>query len=388
MGRDVLGSGGGGYGPFVASAYATSEEKARADFICDGTSDETEINSAIDQLAGTVPAQGSPGGRVQLLGPRFNVAASIIGKSYITLAGINRFYTDIRAAGNFVGTEMFRLSSVNDEFVGVQDLRLNGAYVAGISGVAIDNTGGTFSFADPSHTFKDLYINGTMVHGFWTKGNCRATEVQNVRVIDPGIHGFFVESPDSNFVQCQTGSAGSHGFHVASSNCRFAACKAWYSGNGDGTVGNGFHVPNPRNEFAACEAQDNACHGFYIGSRLNTFASCIADSNAWYSTNPTQNANLWDGFHIATGAGQIGMSACIAMDKNESARGFKQRYGLNFSAAAKDSTIDIVGDGNVTGLVGGTMTGLGLFLRASGLRSDGTTRDTFLIHNGQTAVIP
>lgn len=377
-------------GKVVCSAYAPQRDKDAADYVCDGTADETEINAAIDAVKAETPAQHVPGGGVRLHGPRFRISSPIIMKPYITLEGTNWFHSEIRAVSGFTGDQMIQLSSVNDEYTVVRDLRIHGAYLTGFSGIGYDNTGGSFTFSDATHSLENLYIHGIPNAGVWFKGENRGSFLRQVRVIDAGTYGFHIDAPDCHIVQCDSGSAGSHGFNITGSNHRISACKSWFSGNGNGTVGNGFHVPNPRNELVGCEAQDNACHGFYLASPEITLAGCLADSNSWYSANPTQNHNSFDGFHIATTSGRLNLQI-IAKDKNEGARGHRQRYGINFASVPKDSIVDIVGDGNVSGLVGGTTTGasaVGLFIRGSGLRSDGTTRDTILVHNGNNATIP
>jgi hypothetical protein len=55
----------------VAASDATAEEQASADYVCDGTDDHTDINSAISD------ASTSYGGKVQLLGNDFDIGGDV-----------------------------------------------------------------------------------------------------------------------------------------------------------------------------------------------------------------------------------------------------------------------------------------------------------------------
>jgi parallel beta-helix repeat protein len=70
----------------VAASNSSDADKAAADYLCDGTDDQVQINQAIDAAA----ALTMGGGTVQLCSGQYNVAGSILLKSYITLRGVGR----------------------------------------------------------------------------------------------------------------------------------------------------------------------------------------------------------------------------------------------------------------------------------------------------------
>lgn len=70
----------------VAANNSSTAEKATADYLCDGTADQVEINNAIDAAR----ALGIGGGEVVLLGGVYNIAGSILMKSYVQLEGVGR----------------------------------------------------------------------------------------------------------------------------------------------------------------------------------------------------------------------------------------------------------------------------------------------------------
>jgi len=65
----------------VAASNSLDTSKAQADYVCDGTNDEVEIQAAIDALGGV-------GGRVLLLEGKYNIANTIVLRSSVSLEGI------------------------------------------------------------------------------------------------------------------------------------------------------------------------------------------------------------------------------------------------------------------------------------------------------------
>jgi len=97
----------------VIAAY-DSNSTERADYVCDGTADEVQINQAITALNGV-------GGKVLLLEGHYNIAASIILDDDILLEG-QGFYTIIAAT-----TEITMLSAVNKNRIQIKNIRFYGA---------------------------------------------------------------------------------------------------------------------------------------------------------------------------------------------------------------------------------------------------------------------
>jgi len=68
----------------VAASNSTTAEKQAADYLCDGTADQVEINNAITAAA----ALAGQGGTIVLLGGNYNISGSTLLKSNIWLKGV------------------------------------------------------------------------------------------------------------------------------------------------------------------------------------------------------------------------------------------------------------------------------------------------------------
>ncbi len=79
----------------VAASDASPSVKARADYVCDGTADDVQIQAAIDAL----PAYGD-GGSVILSAGNFNIAASINIRGALRLKGQGVYATRLNLAAN------------------------------------------------------------------------------------------------------------------------------------------------------------------------------------------------------------------------------------------------------------------------------------------------
>lgn len=85
----------------VAASNSAPAIKARADFVCDGTADEVEINLAIAMLTGGPGAYGqTTGGRIQLSEGTFSIAAPIAVSNGIRLEGVTSGLTQVVLAAN------------------------------------------------------------------------------------------------------------------------------------------------------------------------------------------------------------------------------------------------------------------------------------------------
>lgn len=114
--------GGGGAKPFPTILVAASDAilTTGADYICDGTADQTDINNAILDL-------GVTGGIVQLTEGTFTLSGSIVMESNVTLRGCG-YATKIKwAAGVSASTDMIPASIVDN--VVIEDLWFDGTGV-------------------------------------------------------------------------------------------------------------------------------------------------------------------------------------------------------------------------------------------------------------------
>jgi len=344
-------AGAGAGSALVAAHTAPSKVKNAADFVCDGSSDQTVINDAIKAL-------GSRGGAIRLSRGVFNVTGAVRLKRRTTLAGEGRA-TVLRANGSWAaydGTGPGAIVEPRNQGIDkttVMHLALDGNRGGGanVRGMyfRITDAARFDEGPDPTHMFSHLYIFDTESHGIHLSGGrMRATKLSNIRVYNAGgqteANGFRVECPDGSYHQCETGSSSGDGFYIAGTNNRFTNCKSWYSD------GSGFFIKTPRNQFAACDSQDNEQHGFYINSGPNSLTSCHADSNSWRGSSPQSR---YDGFHIPWST-EVQIIGCSAYDKNESNRGSWQRFGVFVGGASENCQLIVTTNGNASGALGGS----------------------------------
>jgi len=168
-------------------AANNSLDKERADYVCDGTADEVQINTAITALAGL-------GGTVILLEGTFTIASSIILSNNITLAGQGR--------GTKITTteDIIMISAANKTGITISNLYI-------ISGTA--SRGISFS------TVALSIIKGCWVEGVYMNlldlGVCTGVMIEGNFLIDGGTDGIFLDACErlviaSNIItDCATG---------------------------------------------------------------------------------------------------------------------------------------------------------------------------------------
>lgn len=153
---------------YVAASNAPAADKAMADYVCDGTADEVQIQAAVDAV------QAVGGGVVQLSPGDFAIAATIEINGMVdeddartvTLRGCGQQVTNLNVASNVNGITISDWAQVN--------LELFGVFIAG-SGIGIRSVGvedggtnNTMSFWHSS--FRNLRINGAFNGAYTTWG--------------------------------------------------------------------------------------------------------------------------------------------------------------------------------------------------------------------------
>ena len=337
----------------VAAADAPAVVRAAAHYLCDGNSDQVEINQALADL-------GSVGGLVQLSEGSFSCSGPVRMRRRTTLLGRGRA-TRLFAVGSWSAFDGATPGALIEPLDGGVDKttvaalaldgqRYQGADVGGIYYNIVDNAGFDEG-PDAGHWFSDLYIFETRRHGLHVTGErMRASKAAGIRVYNVGqegvteAHGFLIACPDGFYTQCESGSSSGSGFYIDGSNNRFTNCKSWYADL------SGWQIRKPRGQYSACESQDNAQHGFYITTGPNSLVGCHADSNSWESSAP---AVAFDGFHIPWG-NRVQLVGCSAYDKNEGGRGRWQRYGFYVGGSARHCQIIGTVADNATGAGGGS----------------------------------
>lgn len=360
----ALGGAGASPRPAAAVVFANgvpSSSKAPSGtytFRCDGTSDQTEINAAID----AVTAAG--GGDVLLYGAQFNLSGPILITSGLWLRGQGPM-TELRAVSDF-SDAMIKTKDVHAHMTVISDMLINGAGKA-VHGILLDNEGGDLSAKptsspDAAHWIRNLFIRAPGSasfpgHGIILRGDSnRASKVESCRIQDCSGCGVWVNSASDHHLQnVEIGASGVRspamstsptgpigcGFYVDGGNSMLTQCKAFYSRS------DGFFVRSARTQLTGCQAQDNYGYGFNSSGGKGIFAGCVADSNG-------QGLG-------AGGAGQAGfrlngpnqmVSGCAAFDRG--GQSWQQQDGFLVQGGALNCHINGITYANAANSVRGT----------------------------------
>jgi len=348
----------------VASSDAPQTVKDAADFVCDGTGDQTEVNAAI---AAAVPAAGGRG-KVQLTGGRFNLSGSVIMRTGVWLQGAGPFtelkainLTALSGAGDQVA--LVKLFDINTHLTHLSDMWISGNFSAGGSvahGICYESASSGDSHAgypatspDPSHQVRNLYVqgfsNGTARHGIYLRNDLRNCSVRNVLVREVGGNGVFLESaPDNHLTDITVGSVTGTGFRIATGNAKLTSCKAFYCDAW------GFDFSSGRGSMAACESQDNANGIRFAGSSMNC-------------AGMTVDTSLTNSVEIATNS--LSLVGMVVLNRGN---GRYPTTANGFVFTGSPSNLNVVGvvtASGVTNKVVGTFTAGTNFIRIS----DGST---------------
>lgn len=335
----IPGGGGGssgGFGPnTVAAANAPAAVRAAVvaagGTVCDGTADQTEINTALTTYDSVLLTEGT-----------FTISSAITVPRGTALQGSGVEATTIAFANSITSRGIY-LNNV--DHVTLSDFSIDGnnygSSVIGIESVASSNSGfPSHQTQETCHVFQRLQIHDVTGHGVSLTGTYnRDTKIHAIDVHNAGASGFYLNCPDGKMSQCVAGSPGAWGFLVdGAANWHLDNCKAWYCPQ-DG-FGIGINNATGRITLTACEAQDCTRAGFRgVKGNAVTFTGCIADSNS------LNNSGTYSGFEIAlssptsaSGAYVTGgwtLTGCVAYDKNEGARGYNQKYGFRFGSGIR-----------------------------------------------------
>lgn len=319
----------------VAASDAPTLTKSMADYVCDGTDDQTEINAALTAL----PAAG---GIVQLSAGTFNINATISTvKASSVLRGQGVQATQLVATSTIPNAPLLTIAH---QFCQVESMTLNGSkgvnggktslLLVNVSGTGvllrdlwcIDGPGNNINLTGVGPYVENVYSAGAVGVGF----NCSGAPGSGLigRMVschaygNLGVSGFYVAQDHWMLSDCFANANTGPGFYTISTadNASFTGCYA--SGNTgagflldgpDGTVrscssfgngGPGFQSNAIRNTFLSCYSRTNTGSGFIVnnaGANRNTFVGCHSTANAAY------------GFYFAVGDYNL-ISGCYAAD--------------------------------------------------------------------------
>ena len=208
----------------VAGSDAPAKVLESADYVCDGTADEVQINAAIDEVAGWSCA----GGTVKLVGT-FTCAASVVPKKQIRITGDTVYGTTITLANGANCDVMAPSGSSGDSFLVLEHFDIAGNKANQTSGHGIDFTGvDMYDVRIDDVTIMSCkecgiktdqcwswHINSLVVeycdsHGFHLTNDSSGAggQMVNCKFLLNGGHGLYCQATTSWFVvNCELGSS-------------------------------------------------------------------------------------------------------------------------------------------------------------------------------------
>lgn len=241
----------------------------------------TDDTNAIQDCLSAVQAAG--GGRVLApTGDYTHVSNGI--PRWVILEGHGYRTRFIRKA-NSPAQHQFTLLNANVEFAGLRHLTVHGnksAQTEAADCINFDNTGGSFSFYDPSLVLEHVVMYLSKGRGAYISAGGRESKFYNVRAQGSDGHGMEILATDTVMTALTAAASGGTGLVLRGTNSRFVGIKAF------GGLGTGIGLFGQRNTLSASEAQDNEGSGYLVTGNDNQLLGAIADSNGF--------GHLSDGF--------------------------------------------------------------------------------------------
>lgn len=186
---------------------------------------------------------------------------------------------------------------------------------------------------DTLYQFENLYLVNAKNDGYRGLGRS-AGKLHNVDAYYNNGNSFN-PAPDTELVQCVSGSSGLEGFAITNPAVRLSACKTFYSGRITQSRGHGVlvqYVTGGTTAISALEAQDNRAHGLAIINSRFVNVQMTADSNSTSSAG-AYAALLLDGAQDCT----INLTG---MDRNSGA-GATQRSAIKAINGATNNAVQL-----------------------------------------------
>lgn len=311
----------------VAASNASATVKARADYVCDGTADDVEINAALAAL-------GSVGGVVQLSEGQFNLAASVATTaSKQSLRGLGIGVTVLRMIDNIVGTNIVGVTLTYDDS-DLMDLTIDGnkannasqtnlrlVHFGTIGGSIPSNralmqrvhllnspgTGFVVSGATAAlptgAVVRDCVAEGCANTGFYLRGaTSNPLVASGLTAKGSGVNGIVCDTGPVILSDCQalSGTGSAVGFVVSSAGAvSLANCTA------QANAGHGFVLSGTRPLLTGCQAISNTGSGFYATGSQPLLVGCFATGHNGADPNGA-------GFRVDTGAVQPLFQGCTS----------------------------------------------------------------------------
>jgi hypothetical protein len=377
--------GGGGSGNFsnlVVSSRPWADVRAYG-AVCDGTTDDTAaINSAITAMhratvgcgLGSTSPTASCTGVVEI--PNVACAASqIVMQSNVTLQGTGWNNSVLIQLPNSNEHFIVGTNPVTDQRFTVQDLFINGnasAQTGSFNCIDFNGTGALGSSTrSPRHTLMNLFVANCLQDGMDVYGDAGSDYIFNVKGMNNGRYGMFLNVFDSQVLFSEFGANGVAGFVTGTNgNGAISHVKSWGNGAGS-TTGVGYIIDAPNYRIENDEAQDNGCYGFQFDNTKDIVATGLfSDGNGFAGGGHGCSGFLING---------LSNSKIQAIVRGVTDAG-KSDFALSFEGTQSQNDIDVnwsllAGAGFYTGSIagnnlvaqGGTYTGTnfnnGLVLR-------------------------
>lgn len=257
----------------VASSTAPDKVRAAADYVCDGTADDVQIQAALDALP-------SAGGTVHLTEGTFIIATSInINKSSITFEG-SGWSTVVKAK---VGLNDHVIKFDNTNFIAsciFRSFKLDGDLLDQSSGNGIDALGATTCIFDSIWftAIKDycLHFNGRADNSFGSNNF-----ITNCQFTNGAKRGIYIQRCDENKINGNLFTEIS-GYHIYDNSGSSVVSNNIFVGGAGFTTGIGVYVLNTsstvisNNMFDALNDEfiylDNSDDCIIVGNRMSKVA--------------------------------------------------------------------------------------------------------------------
>ncbi len=194
----------------VAASDATTDVKNQADYLCDGTADNVQIQAAIDLL--------TLGGTIILSNGNFSIAASITLDNYIDIKGSGKKATKLTWAGASGGHILTYADGIGDW--SLSDMWIYGSNLAEYLICKDDKAWGT-TYAS-NITLRNLRLeddmDGAAMCGFWGWKNLRILECDLISTGNDGAGGVFLLKPGKG---CEF--AHNYGYYLGDNFCDFVS---------------------------------------------------------------------------------------------------------------------------------------------------------------------
>lgn len=366
-------NGGNYHAIVVASDDAPDAVKQLADYVCDGTADDVQINAAIEVASPTqandagqggtdrAVAGGQQRGHVILTGGEFKCSNSILLRTGVWLQGSGplTFVREINitaSTGSGTPTALVKNYDTYTHLTAISDMTLYGNLGSGgpghgiylESGSDLDSYPNTDpdSYARIERMFIHYFSNTAGRNGIHIAGapNGRGIFIDNCAIRNHDNAGIYIDAPDGCVQNCNIGG-GEYGVVAAGGNYRFTNIKAWYADTA------GFRFENTRTVATCLEAQDNA-----IGAQITAGTQIIEGLHI-------DNCSSI-GIDIASSVNTLKLS--FLMHQRSGGRYTTMTQGIDFNSGGVRQHIDGVIDAtDITTPVSGTTAGSGNFMRIS-----------------------